>query len=255
MSMTALEIDTPQLSATQLVARLGSVPTITIPLVDGRVPSIDGVWHYLREPADFFGVPMPKPHELAAALARFVAKVWDGAGPELVEANVTIVEADGSPRILVTGSAVQPVCPGAVRVSGGFPAFPAHRSMDPWWRRMAARTTSRGDVDRLECWLNGHGFADDVSGGLPLIGALVFETGSGDSRRVVGVENPEPTSILDQLEQCGVITTFDRAETRPRDAERAWWVSPRYEIHPVAEIDGTQFCTDTDVIPSFTRRS
>lgn len=244
-------MDTPQLCATQLVARPGSLPTITFPVALGVWPAAADIWEYLRQPADFFAVPMPGLDELAAAITGFAPTVTTGASPSLAAVSVTIAEADGAPQILVSTAAVSPVRRDAVRITGGERVAPLHRSTDPWWRRMAARTTSRGDVDQLERWLNGRGYADAVTVDMPLLGALVFGRG-GD---VVGVENPEPTSILDQLERCGAISTFGRSDARPADAMRAWWISPRYQTHPVVEIDGTRFPVDPEVDPRFARWS
>jgi hypothetical protein len=88
-----------------------------------------------------------------------------------------------------------------------------------------------------------------VSDGVPILGAMVFEAGGS----VVGVENPEPTSVLDQLERCGVIAAVDRVPACPAHAERVWWLSPRYQTHAVAESDGTRHPTDPDARPSFAR--
>lgn len=251
MSTTALEIDAPQLCATRLVAHPGTLPTVTIPLTKACVPDVDGIWRYLHEPSEFFGYRMPNRNLLAAALSEFSATAWNRANPALLAASITIVEGDVAPQILVTGSEAQPLRPDAVRVALEDAVPPAHRSTDPWWRRMAARTTSRGELDQRERWLNGRGYADAVSEGVPMLGALVFETGGS----IVGVENSEPTSVIDQLQQCGVITAIGRSPSRPTDAERVWWLSPRYETHPVAEIDGTSFATDVKAVPSFARWS
>jgi hypothetical protein len=50
------EIDTPLIPATQVIARLGSHPTITVPMVAGAAPDADGIWSFLQESADFFDV-------------------------------------------------------------------------------------------------------------------------------------------------------------------------------------------------------
>jgi hypothetical protein len=116
---------------------------------------------------------------------------------------------------------------------------------------MAARTTSRGPLDQRQRWLKGCGYADVVSDGVPMLGALVFETDG----TVVGVENPEPTSILAQLEQSGVIAAIDRQVAAPPAAERVWWISPQYQTHPVAAIGGTRHPADSAAVPSFARWS
>jgi hypothetical protein len=247
-SMAALEIDTPQLRATQLVARPGTLPTLVFPVTRSLGPDVDGVWDYLRAPAEFFGVPMPGRDELGHEVDVAIA---GSTGPALTAVTVTIAEADGSPQILVSSTPVIPWQHVEVRLAGADPTVSRPHPADPWWRRMAARTTSRGADDQLERWLNGRGYADAVAGVVPLLGAVVFETGSG----VVGVENPEPTSVLDQLERCGAIATIARADVRPVAAARAWWISPRYETHPVVEIDGTTFPVDTATEPPFGRWS
>ena len=169
----------------------------------------------------------------------------------MVAASVTISDADGEPTIVVSSSAVQPLRRDAVRIAGDESVPQAHDANDPWWRRMAARTTSRGELDQRERWLNGRGYADGLSDGLPLLGALLFETSDG----VVGVENPEPTSLLDQLARCGVIAPIRRVSASPSDARHVWWVSPRYETHPVVELDGTRFAVDDEAVPPFARWS
>ena len=116
---------------------------------------------------------------------------------------------------------------------------------------MAARTTSRGELDQRERWLNGRGYADGLAGGQPLLGALVFETAG----TVVGVENQEPTSVLDQLARCGAISDVALAPACPPDADRVWWVSPRFETHPVAELDGVRLAVHPGAVPSFARWS
>jgi hypothetical protein len=239
-SVTAPEADTRQLCATQLISRPGTLPSMTIPIVGGRTPDVDGVLRHLGESADFFGLPAPQRADLVVALSKF-------AGRGFIAATVTIVDA----RILVSGAAVTPWRPEAVRIAGDESAPHVHRASDPWWRRMAARTTSRGELDQCERWLNDRGYADGLSSGEPLLGALVFQTADG----TVGVENAEPTSVLDQLRQCGVVAQLTKADACPRNADRAFWVSPRYETHPVAELAGVRFPVDVEAVPSFARWS
>jgi hypothetical protein len=250
-SVNALETDTQLLCATQLIARPGTLPTVTIPMAGGRWPDVDRIWRYLDEPAEFFGIPMPARAELMAALAEAAARIRGGTGPTLVAISITIAEADGASRLLVSGAAVQPLRTEPVLIEGDDSVPQAHRATDPWWQRMAARTTSRGELDQRERWLNGRGYADGLSDGEPMLGALVFETPGG----VVGVENPEPTSVLDQLAQCGVLAKIRRVGAPPTGAERVWWVSQRYETHPVAELDGTRLAVADGAVPSFARWS
>jgi hypothetical protein len=95
--------------------------------------------------------------------------------------------------------------------------------------------------------LNDGGYADGITAGIPLLGALVFDTAAG----LVGIDNPEPTSILDLLDRCGVITGIRRVDARQAGARRAWWISPGFQTHPVASIDDTAFDVDPGVRPPF----
>lgn len=246
-SVTALAADAHQVRATQLITRPGTLPTITIPVAAGRWPAVDGVLSYLREPAEFFGITMPGRGELTAALTNVAAS----AGAGLVAADVVLVEVDGATRVTVSGTEVRPFVPDAVRIGADESVPHAHRATDPWWRRMAARTTSRGELDQRQRWLDDRGYADGMSDGEPLLGAVIVETPRG----ILGVENPEPTSVLDQLAECAVIAPITRAPRLPADVLRAWWVSPRFEMHPVAELAGLRMPTDGGAVPSFARWS
>ena len=239
-SATGQETDSSQLSATQLIDRPGTLPTITFPVAGGRALDVVDAWRYLAEPADFFGFAMPDRSAFAAALA--------GEPAETAHA-VTLTLTDT--WILVSRATVTPGQPAPVLVAGDASVPHAHLATDPWWRRMAARTTSRGELDQRERWLNERGYADGLSGGVPLLGALVCQTARG----LVGVDNPEPTSILDQLIECGALAGVRRVATWPLDAERVWWVSPRLETHPVAEVAGAPFPVDAEAVPSFLRWS
>jgi len=245
-SATALEADAHHVRATQLITRPGTLPAMTIPIADGRWPRTDGIWSHLQEPAEFFGIAMPGLSELTAAFSGFAATVPTA----MVAATVVILETDGGSEVAVTGTVVQPLRSEPVAVVADDSAPPAHRASDPWWRRMAARTTSRAEVDQRERWLNGRGFADALADGVPLLGVLVVQTPHG----VVGVENPEPTSVLDQLAECGWTAPVAKAAALPADVLRAWWVSPRFETHPVAELAGVALPT-TEAVPSFARWS
>jgi hypothetical protein len=243
------EIDTPLIPPMQVIERLGTHPTITVPIVVGDAPDVDGIWRYLKEPADFFGVPTPDPDALRIALARFAGIVAIGRDRAMVAATMTLLEIDGQPDVVVTGSVVHPVHPTAVRIARRDAAAPVHRATDPVWLRMAARTTSRGTVDQIQRWCHGGGYADVVptAAGAPLLGALVFDTATG----VVGIENPEPTSVLDQLARCGVVGDVRRVDECPARADRAWWVSPAFETHPVVSIGDTTLGLDPDGAPPF----
>lgn len=240
------EIDTPLIPVTQVIERLGTNPTITVPMVAGALPDVDAIWRYLREPADFFGIPMPGLAALRAALERCHHQLRDGA---LVAATVTVLELDGRPDVLVTGAVVAPVRPTAVAIARCAEGLPVPRGTDPPWLRMAARTTSRGATDQIQRWLNDGGWADAVPppAGAPLLGALVYATAGA----LVGIDDPAPTSVLDQLAECGVLRGVRRVDERPARAERAWWISPTFETHPVTTVDDTRFGVDAEVHPPF----
>lgn len=242
------EIDTPLIPVTQVIARLGTNPTITVPMVAGRLPDVDGIWRYLQEPADFFDVPTPDRAALRTALTRFGGET---TGRTVIAVTVTSLEIDGRPDFLVTGTVVDAFLPNAVRVAGCDPDLPVPRSTDPQWLRMAARTASRGAIDQIQRWLNYGGYADGVPRatpvGAPLLGALVFDTTGG----LVGIDDPEPTSVLDQLERCALVSGVRRVDEHPTHADRAWWISPNFATHPVSSIDGTHFGVDAEVHPPF----
>ena len=239
------EIDTPLIPLAQVIERLGAQPTTTVPMIAGKVPDVDGIWGYLSEPAEFFGVPMPEREALDAALHRF-ASAAAGRGRALIATTVTVLEIDSRPDVVVTGAVVDPMVSTAVRIACCDPGPQVPCATDPLWLRMAARTTSRAAVDQIQRWLNDGGYADGVPAvGAPLLGALVFDTADG----LVGIDNPEPTSILDLLDRCGATTGIRRVDARPADAHRAWWISPGFQTHPVASIDDTVF--DVEDRPPF----
>ncbi|MEU0496418.1 hypothetical protein [Mycobacterium sp. NPDC006124] len=249
-SATALEADAHYVRAAQVTMRPGTSPTITIPIAGGRCPDVDGIWSYLQEPAEFFGIAMPGVDEVAAALDGFAAR----SAAAWVAATVVIVETNDASEVAVFGATVRPWRPEAVVIVADDSVPPVHRASDPWWRRMAARTTSRAEIDQRERWLTGLGRADALSGGVPLLGALVAET----TRGCVGVENPEPTSVLVQLAECGWTAPVTRTAELPAGIVRAWWVSPRFETHPVAELAGARLpvtLDDVEAVPPFARWS
>jgi len=81
------EIDTPLIPVTQVIASLGSQPTITVPMIAGAVPDVDVIWRYLTETAEFFDVPRPDRDALHAALDRF-AGATAGRDRALIAATV-----------------------------------------------------------------------------------------------------------------------------------------------------------------------
>lgn len=231
---------------TQVIERLGSQPTITIPMIAGGAPDVDRIWRYLNEPAEFFGLPIADRDALNAALDRF-ARVTAGRDRALIAATVTLLDIDGRSDFVVTGAVVDPIVSTAVAVACCDPGPQVARSTDPLWLRMAARTASRAPVDQLQRWLNGGGHADGTLAGIPMLGALVFDTATG----LVGIDNPEPTSILDLLDRCGGTTGIRRVDARPAGADAAWWISPSFQTHPVASIGDTVFDVDTERRPPF----
>ena len=134
----------------------------------------------------------------------------------------------GSPRIRRhRSSRYDPSRSEPVRIDVCDVSFPLTRATDPLWRRMAARTTSRGGEDQLRRWLNGRGYADGVSAGsvlgIPFLGALIFQR----RRRRVRARQRRTQSILTQLQRCGAIDDVRRTDACPEDAERAHGGSPR----------------------------
>ncbi|MDR3664565.1 MAG: hypothetical protein P4L86_29975 [Mycobacterium sp.] len=225
-------ISTPIVTASQLVTRLGAYPTVTVPLRRGRVADAGWLWEYLAEPAEYFGLTMPSLADLTAALDRFTAAVF-GSGVPLVAATVSIVDGGSC---TVTGSATEIYSPRSVRI-GQLDDWTAPSAADAHWLRMAARTTSLGTVDLLLRRLADQGCVDGMAPGPALTptlaGALVIETAGG----LVGLDNPEPVSILGRLQACGPLEPIELAAAVPAaDVLRAWWISPQYRTHPVAQL-------------------
>jgi len=239
------EIGHPLFAATQVMAHPGTNPTVSVPVCQGRSPVIEALWAYLAEAADFFGFAMPEVDRLSGAIGQFIDAVDDA---DMFALSVTIVEFEGAPHCVVAGSEVRFIRPAAVRIDECDAALSLTRSTDPLWRRMAARTTSRAEEDQLLRWLEGRGYVDGLSSGIPLLGALLFEHDAD----VCGVENSGPRSTLTQLQQCGAIGAVRRADRCPVDAERVWWVSAGFEVHPVAAIGAHTFAV-SDAAPAFAR--
>lgn len=250
----------PVFAATQVMAHPGTNPTISFPVVDGRSPDVDGLWAFLAQPAEFFGFAMPAIGDLSDAITQFVAAnassdphtaPGEAGAARIFSLSITLAELDASAQFVITGSGVSFLRPEAVRIDVCDAAPTLTRSDDPLWLRMAARTTSRAEADQLRGWLHDRGYVDGVARGavacVPFLGALIFERGA----EVCGVDHAEPTSILTQLQQCGAIGPLQRADSCPIDAERVWWISPGYEVHPVATIGATTYVLDAP--PSFTR--
>lgn len=242
MSTTTLDV----VSVPHLVAHPGTSPSVTVPMVGAAAPDADDVWAHLAEPADFFGLAIPPVAVLADALRASVPV----PAPALSAVTVTLVA--GESRFVVTGVAVHPVRSEPVRIDRcDVDDVPLTLPEDPHWRRMAARTTSRADRDQLRRWLAGRGFADAVCACgpfTPFLGALVYGH-DGDTK---GVDNPEPVSLLDQLERSGAIVGVRRVAVGPVDGDTVWWLSPDYELHPVSAIGDTVHPISGDA-PTFAR--
>ncbi len=226
--MPSPPLDVVAIAPAELVGRLGAYPTVTVPIYQGRTVDTSWLWNHLAEPADYFGLTMPAPAEIEAALASFSKE------PGLLAATVTIV--DGG-RCAVTGTPSQVHAPEPVRIGWRDSDWTAPAATDEQWLRMAARTTSAGTVDLLLRQLAEEGCADGIGPGPDITGAvagaLVLDVGD----ELVGVENPEPVSILGQLQTCGVLRPLTRRVSVPAEqALRAWWISPQYRTQPVAQL-------------------
>lgn len=224
--MPSPPLDVVAIAPAELVGRLGAHPTVTVPIYQGRTVDTAWLWQYLAEPTDYFGLTMPSEADLGAAVARFSG--------QLVAATVTIV--DGG-RCAVTGAPTQVYAPDPVRIGWRDSDWTAPAATDERWLRMAARTTSLGTVDLLLRRLAEQDCADGIAPGRdvtpPVAGALVLDVGA----ELVGVENPEPVSILEQLQACGVVRPVVRRDVVPVDAVlRAWWISPQYRTQPVSQL-------------------
>lgn len=229
------ENDGVRLPVTQLVAHLGTNPTVCVPVrADAQVDAA-AIADHLAETAAFFGIAMPAPEVLRAALQH---RPRSASRPRALDVLTVTLFADGDLTNVV--SRWEPVTAWdatPVRIAGM--ALPAPVTAIPQWQRMAARTTSHAEADRAHRWLAHRGFADAISTtaahAAPVLGALVFETSAG----VCGLDGP--AAVLDRLESAGVITPIARVTARPADATAVWWTSPRFETHPVSDLDGTPY--------------
>lgn len=239
------EIGRPLVPGPHLFAHPGTNPTITVPVLGAALPDVDDMWSHLSEPADFFGIPMPTRDALGVAVERFcgcLAAPGDRASTALTAVTVTVVALGEQSDVFVTGTRARSSRSEAVRIDVVDTPFPLTRPADPHWRRMAARTTSKADVDQLRRWLDGRGFADGLGAppsGVPFLGALLFGSGG----ELFGADNAEPTSLLDQLRRCGVLPEYTRVDDLPGpdlEDDEVWWISPHFEFHPVAAIGSIQ---------------
>ncbi|WP_285033549.1 hypothetical protein [Mycolicibacterium sp. lyk4-40-TYG-92] len=218
--------DVVAIAPAELVGRLGAYPTVTVPIFQGRTVDTAWLWRHLAEPADYFGLTMPSEADLGAAVARF--------SEQFVAVTVTVT--DGG-RCVVTATPSQVHAAEPVRIGRRDSDWTPPAATGEPWLRMAARTTSLGTVDLLLRRLAEQGCVDGIAPGpdvTPAVaGALVLDIGA----ELVGVENTEPVSILEQLQACGVVRVLARRAAVPVDQVlRAWWISPRYRTHPVAQL-------------------
>lgn len=250
------QTDDPLISVTTILASLGSHPAVTIPLISGEMPDTSWVWDYLEEAAEFFGMTPPSRGEWRSAWEGFAGSVAAGSGQPLVAVTIMLIEANGQPQFVITGVPVRRFAPTPVRIAvTSDVSWSVPSATDPWWRRMAARTTSRGDIDQLQRWCTGNGVVDVVnrqtesSIGPPVLGALVVD----DGNRLTGLDNPNPVSTLGLLKRYGgAATTIGQAESViPEPTASAWWISPLFEVHPVELVGNLALEVEFGVPPTF----
>ena len=226
------ESDAPLVSAPALVAALGTHPALTVPLVSGRTPDSDLIWARLDEAARFFGHDIPPATALRDTMAGFLDEATVRHGQVTLAARVMVVDLDGQARFVVSASLIDPVrsAPVALTVTSNREAGPV-----PHWRRMAARTASRAESDLAERELAAGGYADEVGtdGELvhrPRLGALIL----GTAERAVGIG----ADRLDLLRAAGLLdgVRYSDEPVPMSGTTHAWWVSPRFETHPVSAI-------------------
>lgn len=214
-------------------------------MVGAAAPDADDVWAHLAEPADFLGLVIPPVAVLADALLAVAPT------PATTLGAVTVTLVAGEARFVVTSAAVRPIRSEPVRIDRCDIDVPLTRPEDPHWQRMAARTTSRADRDLLRRWLAARGVADAVCAHgppVPFLGALIY----GRDGATVGIDNPEPVSLLAQLQRSGAIAGVRRGTVGPADGDAVWWLSPDYELHPVSAIGDTVHPISGDA-PTFAR--
>lgn len=229
--------DAPLVTAPALVAALGTHPALTVPLVCGRVPDSGLIWRRLEETARFFGIDIPPVTALHDTLAGFLDEAAGRHGPVTLAARVMVVELDGQSRFLVSASVIAPVRPEPVAL-----AVTARRQAAPvpQWRRMAAHTSSHAERDLAARDLGAAGYADEVHAEgewvhRPRLGALIVDTADG----TVGTG-------ADRLELAGAAgllptVSYSDEPLSISGANRAWWVSPCFETHPVSAIGARRF--------------
>lgn len=226
----------PLVTAPVLVAGLGAHPALTVPLVCGREADTDHIWGLLDETARFYDVEIPPAGALRAAVQGFLTETEARHGTVALAARVLIVEVHGRMQFVVSGSVIEPHRPEPVVLAVTPQRDPGP---PPHWRRMAARTTSAADTELAERDLRAAGYADEVSAaggfvGQPRLGALIVETAEG----TVGV-GAERLTLL----RLAGLTDVPEISDRPvamSGATGVWWVSPRFETHPVSAVGATR---------------
>lgn len=224
------DIRTPVIDPAELIAGLGTYPTLTFPIRRGRPVDVTAIREFLGEPAEFFDIALPGADEFEHAVSAFVAAAFERSPASLVAATITVVGG----RVVLTGVPATVFSAGPVRIGRLDRGHRPTNSGEPHWLRMAARTVSRAGTDQQLRGLGERGCVDGIVAGpvitAPLAGALVLQTAAGP----VGVDTEEPLSILDQLRDNGLLAELPRRGGVPApETQRAWWVSPRFVTHPV----------------------
>ncbi len=232
----------PLVTAPALVAGLGAHPALTVPLVGGRPTGTAEIWRRLDEAARFFGAEMPPVSALHDALHGFLAAAAAAAaarrGQVMVAAQIQLIEVDGRNEFVVAGTVIEATRPEPVALAAQRGPL---QDRTPHWRRMAARTSSRAEAQLVEQNLNARGYADVVAVdgaliGNPRLGALIVET--ADGKTGLG------TDMLTLLQAAGLLDAAVPCTDLPlalSGAKRVWWVSPRFETHPVRVIGTHHF--------------
>lgn len=224
--------DAPLVTAPALVAALGTHPAITVPLVIGRAPATGLIWRLLEETAHFFDTDLPPAAALADALQNLLAEAQRRHGPVTLAAHVMVVELEARAEFVVSAQVIDPVRvePVALAVAPGPPP-----AAPPQWRRMAARTSSHAAGDRAARDLAAAGYVDEVyveDGRVhpPRLGALIVETAEG----AVGTG----AERLELARAAGLLAALQYSDepVSISAGARAWWLSPRFETHPIGAI-------------------
>ena len=229
--------DAPLVTAPALVAALGTLPALTVPLIGGREPDTALIWARLDQTARFFGHDIPPVTALRDTLRRFLDEAVVRHGQVSLAARVVVTEIDGRARFVVSASVIN-----ATRDDPVVLAITSDTDLGPLphWRQMAARTAGQAESELAERALRAGGYADEVctDGGLvhrPRLGALIFDTAGG----AVGTG----ADRLDLLRAAGLLdgVRYSDQPVPMAGITHAWWVSPRFETHPVSAIGARRF--------------